>query len=510
MTTSAPHAPDPVHHDGGYARLILSALRRRPDREAFRWTEDGRSHTLTYGATAERIERIAAVLGRHGPAPERALALLTGPRPEAFTIMAAACLAGVRFTALHPLGSRENDAYVLRDSGADLLVVDDTRFADRAAAARAAATRVVTLSELADLAEDIDTTPAAGDRRGPADYLFYTGGTTGEPKGVVLGDRSLTANAWAGTTWAWPERTTFLVTTPMSHAAGLLIAPGLLRGATFVIHPGFDPDRVLDAVEHDGVNATFVVPTMLYTLLDHPRTPTADLSALAWILYGAAPTSPARLIQARQRFGPVLSQHYGQAEAPNALTVLDPDEHHDDPAVLVSCGRPVPGCEIRLLDHDGNPVPVGEPGEVCVRGPLVMDGYWNKPDQTRAALRDGWLHTGDIARADASGRLTIVDRIKDVVITGGFNVYPREVEDVLSDHPAVAHCAVYGEPDPHWGEAVVAAVVLHDGHDVSPDELADHVRRTKGGVWTPKHISVHETLPLTALGKVDKKALRTR
>ncbi|MFI1380308.1 AMP-binding protein [Embleya sp. NPDC020886] len=506
--TSTPDGFDAVHHDAGYARLVLSALRRHPDREAFRWHEDGRRHTLTYRATADRIERVAAVLGRHGPAPDRAVALLTGPRPEAFTVMVAACLAGVRFTALHPLGSSENDAYVLRDSGADLLVVDDTRFADRAAAA-SAGTRVLTLSELADLAEHIVPTPR--DPRGPARYLFYTGGTTGEPKGVVLGDRSLTANAWAGTTWAWPERTTFLVTTPMSHAAGLLIAPGLLRGATFVIHPGFDPDRVLDAIEHEGVNTTFVVPTMLYTLLDHPRTRTADLSALAWILYGAAPTSPTRLLQARDRFGPILSQHYGQAEAPNALTVLDPDEHRDDDlAVLASCGRPIPGTEIVLLDPDGHPVAAGEPGEICVRGPLVMDGYWNKPDQTRAALRDGWLHTGDIARADPSGRLTIVDRLKDVIITGGFNVYPREVEDVLAEHPAVAYCAVYGEPDPHWGEAVAAAVVLHPGHDVSAGELADHVRRAKGGVWTPKHISLRETLPLTALGKVDKKALRAQ
>ncbi|MFE5326794.1 AMP-binding protein [Embleya sp. NPDC056575] len=503
---NTPPTPDAAHRDSGYARLILSALRRHPDRPAFRWTAEGRPHTLTYRETAERIERVAAALGRLRTTPDRAVALLTGPRPEAFTTMAAACLAGIRFTALHPLGTSDNDAYVLRDSGADLLIVDETRFAERAATARTTTT-VVTLNELADQAAHI--TPTTRDPRGPACYLFYTGGTTGEPKGVVLGDRSLTANAWAGTTWSWPERTTFLITTPMSHAAGLLIAPGLLRGATFVIHPGFDPDRVLDAVEHDGVDTTFLVPTMLYTLLDHPRTRTADLSGLKWILYGAAPTTPDRLTQARALFGPILSQHYGQAEAPNALTVLDPDEHRsDDPAVLASCGRPVPGVEIALLDHDGNPTADGEPGEVCVRGPLVMDGYWNKPDQTRTALHDGWLHTGDIARTDSSGRLTIVDRLKDVIITGGFNVYPREVEDVLAGHPAVAHCAVYGEPDPHWGEAVVAAVVLHPDRDASTEELAAHVRQSKGGIWTPKHIRIRPSLPLTALGKIDKKALR--
>ncbi|MEE1736887.1 AMP-binding protein [Streptomyces sp. BE147] len=506
MNAPLPTPQDPLHSAPGYARLILTALRRRPDHLAFRWSDNGRERSLTYRATADMIERTATALARLRPAPGSAVALLTGPRPEAFVVMAAACLAGIRFAALHPLGNSENDAYVLRDSGAGLLIVDEDRFADRAAEARAM-TEVVSLSALSDLAGR--TPPAAADPLAEACYLFYTGGTTGEPKGVVLGDRSLTANAWACTTWAWPERTTFLITTPMSHAAGLLVAPGLLRGATFVIHPGFDPGRVIDAIEEGGVNTTFLVPTMLYTLLDHPRTTGADLSGLRWILYGAAPIDRARLVQARDRFGPILSQHYGQAEAPNALTVLDPGEHlSDDPAVLTSCGRPMPGNEIVLIDPAGHPVATGEPGELCVRGPLVMDGYWNKPDQTRAALQDGWLHTGDIARADSTGLLTIVDRIKDTIITGGFNVYPREVEDALTGHPAVAHCAVYGEPDPQWGEAVVAAVVLRSGFHATPTELAAHVRDVKGAVWAPKRVRLCAELPQTALGKIDRKALR--
>ncbi|SCF61623.1 AMP-binding enzyme C-terminal domain-containing protein [Streptomyces sp. Ncost-T10-10d] len=179
------------------------------------------------------------------------------------------------------------------------------------------------------------------------------------------------------------------------------------------------------------------------------------------------PRDPA-LRQAYRLLGPVLSQHYGQAEAPNALTVLDPAEHRDDPTVLGSCGRPMPGVEITLRDPHGREVPAGEPGELCVRGPLVMDGYWNKPEQTAAALEGGRLHTGDVARRDDNGLITIIDRIKDTIITGGFNVYPREVEDTLATHRAVAAVAVYGTPDPHWGEAVTAAVVLHPGQHATP------------------------------------------
>ncbi|TDD42194.1 AMP-binding protein [Saccharopolyspora elongata] len=492
------------HTSPGYADLILSALRRRPNHIAFRFTgEDGMRRAWTYQETAQQIERTAAALGRLGLAPGNAIALLSGPRPEAFTVMVAACLAGLRYAALHPLGTVDTDRSILSDCAADLLLVDDTRFASRA---HSADTRVVTLSELGRLVDD--TRPGADDPRGPALYLFYTGGTTGEPKGVMLRDRSLVANAWACSSWAWPPETNLLITTPMSHAAGLLVAPGLLRGASFELHPSFNVDRFIDAIEQHGVTASFLVPTMLYALLDHPRLAGADLSGLRWILYGAAPTDPTRLVQARRVFGPVLSQHYGQAEAPNALTVLDPAEHSDDPAVLGSCGRTMPGVKIALFDPEGRAVTAGETGELCVQGPLVMDGYWNKPEQTAAALAGGWLHTGDVARLDETGLITIVDRIKDTIISGGFNIYPREVEDALCTHPAVAASAVYGMPDPRWGEAITATVVLRPGRTATPAELTDHVRELKGAIWAPKRVRLRDSLPVTALGKIDKKKLR--
>lgn len=499
------HIDATLHAPVRYADLILTALDRRPQHIAFDYRGDGRTNQLSYGDVALHIRRLSTALRNLQVADSDGIALLAGPSPEAFMVMAAACHAGIRYTALHPMATTLDDAYVLRDSGSAVLVVDHAHFPDRAHAARDAV-QVVPLHELDALAHDsaASTSPSAD-----ATYLFYTGGTTGQPKGVILRDRSLTANAWASSTWAWQHDTRFLITTPMSHAAGLLIAPGLLHGATFHIHDQFDPARVLHAIEHDQVDTTFLVPTMLYALLDHPNTGTAKLTGLRWILYGAAPTTPDRIIEARERFGAVLTQHYGQAEAPNALTALEKHEHcTDDRSVLSSCGRAMPGVTLTLLDHTGNPVPAGTPGELCARGPLVMDGYWNKPEQTAAALAGGWLHTGDVATRDESGLIRIVDRIKDMIITGGFNVYPREVETVLSTHPSVEQCAVYGEPDERWGEAVIAAVVTRAGYPADADRLTSHVRTTKGGVWTPKRIDFYDRLPLTPLGKIDRKALR--
>ena len=502
-------SPSELHSPPRYADLILAALNAHPGRAAFHWSDGSRRQKQTYGQTAEQILRLSSVLSGLGLDHTAGISLLTGPRPEAFTFMAASCHAGIRFSALHPMATRHDDDYVLRDSGCAVLLVDDTdaRFDERAQSAASAVT-VVPLTEFVASAQrsQPSTEPAK-----QATYLFYTGGTTGEPKGVILRDRSLTANAWASATWPWPPDTRFLISTPMSHAAGLLVAPGLMRDAEFCIQERFEPARVREAIESDGVNATFMVPTMLYALLDHLRAENKDLQGLKWLLYGAAPTIPARIIEARERLGPVLTQHYGQAEAPNALTMLAQDAHlTDDQAILASCGRPMPGVQLALLNEVGDPVPTGSPGELCVRGPLVMDGYWNKPEQTAAALADGWLHTGDLAVRDSSGNISIVDRLKDLIITGGFNVYPREVENALNAHPAVATCAVYGEPDDRWGESVVAAVVLKADHDTSAEELTSHVRSVKGSVWAPKRIDFYERLPVTALGKMDKQHMRRR
>jgi fatty-acyl-CoA synthase len=247
-------------------------------------------------------------------------------------------------------------------------------------------------------------------------------------------------------------------------------------------------------------------------LLDHAGIDTADLSSLELVIYGASPMSPSRLIAAMKRFGPVFMQLYAQSEAPNTVTVLRQRDHDPERFAhrLASCGVPIAGNQVRLLDENGREVPVGEVGEICVRGPLVMAGYWNKPEETDKALRHGWLHTGDLARQDADGFLYIVDRSKDMIITGGFNVFPREIEDVLTTHPAVAAAGVIGVPDDKWGEAVKAVVVLKAGLQASAEELIALVREHKGVVHAPKSVDFVDSLPVTGLGKPDKKQLRAR
>jgi fatty-acyl-CoA synthase len=230
------------------------------------------------------------------------------------------------------------------------------------------------------------------------------------------------------------------------------------------------------------------------------------------VIYGASPMSPTRLVEGMQVFGPIFMQLYAQSEAPNTVTVLHQHEHDPEhhPERLASCGTPCVGTQVKLLDEHGQEVPEGEVGEICVRGPLVMQGYWNKPEETAQALRLGWLWTGDMARRDADGYLYIVDRSKDMIISGGFNVFPREVEDALSQHPAVAAAAVVGVPDAKWGEAVRALVVLRPGAAATAEELIAMVRDRKGSVYAPKAVDFVDALPMTGLGKLDKKAIRAK
>jgi acyl-CoA synthetase (AMP-forming)/AMP-acid ligase II len=344
------------------------------------------------------------------------------------------------------------------------------------------------------------------------DRIMYTGGTTGRPKGVMGSYRSAAAViAIQMAEWQWPEQHRFLICSPLSHAGAGFVLPTLLRGGSMMVLPRFDPDQVLDVVEKHKITAMMLVPTMLYALLDHPRLEKADLRSLETIYYGAAAMSPARLEEAIARFGPIFFQFYGQSECPLTITVLRREEHDvSQPGRLSSCGRPVPWMDVGLLDDDCNRVQVGEPGEICARGPLAMTGYWKQPTQTEEVFLGGWVHTGDVAVEDEDGYLTIVDRKKDMIVSGGFNIFAREIEDVIATHEAVAAVAVIGVPDDKWGEAVKALVVLRASATASPEELAGLVRDRKGPVHAPKSVEFIDAIPTTPLGKVDKAALRDR
>jgi fatty-acyl-CoA synthase len=226
------------------------------------------------------------------------------------------------------------------------------------------------------------------------------------------------------------------------------------------------------------------------------------------LMYGSAPISPARLSQARTVFGPVLIQHYGMSEAPTVILGLNETDHLDD-SLMASAGKPYPGVTVKILDNDGQEVTVGEVGEICIRGPLVMKGYLNEPDLTAQVFKHGWFYSGDLAFQNARGYFFIVDRSKDMIISGGFNIYPKEIENIIATHPAVASVGVIGVPDADWGEAVRAFVVTKPAEQIAASTLVEMVRKAKGSIHAPKLVVFVDSLPLTALGKIDKKALRT-
>jgi fatty-acyl-CoA synthase len=346
--------------------------------------------------------------------------------------------------------------------------------------------------------------------------MAYTGGTTGKPKGVIGTVQSIsTMTSIQLAEWEWPEHPKFLMCTPLSHAGAAFFVPTIVKGGELVVLTKFDPAEVLKTIEEQKITATMLVPSMIYALMDHPDSHTRDLSSLETVYYGASAMNPVRLKEAIARFGPIFAQYYGQSEAPMVITYLAKDDH--DEKRLTSCGRPTLFCRTALLDEDGNPVAQGEVGEICVSGPLVSGGYWNKPEATAETFRDGWMHTGDVAREDEDGFWYIVDRTKDMIVTGGFNVFPREVEDVVAEHPSVAQVCVIGTPDEKWGEAVTAVVVLRpdaasDDESVAKltSEIQASVKDRKGSVQSPKQVIVVDSVPVTALGKPDKKAVRAQ
>jgi fatty-acyl-CoA synthase len=478
-------------------------------------------NVLSYDDVKGSIFRFARALVAQGITARDGLALLVGNRPEQFYVTSAAQMLGVRTLGLHPLSSAKDHAYILGDAEINR-VVFDPRYAD-SMGELSELMSLTTIASFGPSGEAFDLIHAASQEPPepldasllgtPPGGLVYTGGTTGRPKGIMM---SPEAGAFAMhaimTQWQWPQNIRTLISTPLNHAAGTMLLPTFSRGGSVVLQAGFSPDRWLEAVEKHRVTAAMIVPTQLYRILDSPKLHQADLSSLESIFYGAAPCSPTRLAEAIAIFGPVFFQFYGQTEAPMTVCVMRKEDH--DPANLErlsSCGKPIPGIDVRLLDEDGREVPKGEPGEICVRGPLVsLQGYKNRPEETAEALAGGWLHTGDIAKRDEDGFLYIVDRRKDMIVSGGYNIYPREVEDVLASFPGVAQVAVIGIPDPRWGESLKAVVVRRAGaDDLGADELIQFVKQEKGAHYAPKSVDFVDTIPLSPLGKTDKKALRS-
>jgi len=503
------------------ADLLIHSLSYDLDRTVVQFADTGR--IVTAREYRDLISCYAQALNALGLPAGTRLGLLSRNRPEVLFVNGALAFAPFCTIAMHPMGSVDDLAYMVEDAHIEVLIFDPGYYQDHARALQARMPHLKHLLALGptDVGADL-TVLAAGHVPQPlvAGYgdpeavgrLAYSGGTTGKPKAIMMSGRSGAAmiNILLSE-WEWAQDVRQLVCSPLSHGGGAVFMPTMVKRGSMVVLPGFEPTRVLEAIEKYKINSVLLVPTMIYALLDHPRLHEYDLSSLEIIYYGASSISPTRLREGIQKLGPVFFQFYGQAEAPMSVTTMKRREHDpDDLNRLASCGRPVPWVRVALLDDDCVPVPDGEPGEICVRGPLLMSGYLAKPEQTAEAFAGGWLHTGDVAVRDPDGFLRIVDRKKDMIVSGGFNVFPREVEDVLSSHPAVAAAAVVGLPHEKWGEQVKAIVVLRDGAQVEEAELIALVRDKKGAVQAPKSIDFVDHIPLSGLGKPDKKAIRAR
>ncbi|MGF0315402.1 class I adenylate-forming enzyme family protein [Nocardia fluminea] len=494
-------------------------------------TEDAE---ISYDEFLAAVRRTACALNQHGFGVGDRIAVLSPNDPAALIASYGVMASGATYVPVSATnGWRDVQSALLRfdcrsliyhdsmvaavekfhDDLPDTITLMRMRGADRDLGASACAGDRL-LDDLQDAAVDsIPRTPALTDIA----WLGLTGGTTGSPKGVQVSWVAMNAfvQKFVG---EFPTRNPkTLVATPLTHGAGMLAMGSFARGGTVVVAKGLVASQYLSMLEQHEITEAFLPPTGIYKLLDDESVRTRDYRALQHLIYAAAPMSLPRLREAIGVFGPVLTQMYGQTECHTMISVMKPEDHFADgdihgqvadDARLSGCGWPSLGTIIEIRDDNGRQLPTGELGEICVSSDLNMSGYYNAPEETAVTLQNGFVHTGDIGYLDADGCVHIVDRKKDMVITGGFNVYPAEIEPVLRRRPEIADCAVVGIPDDYWGETLVAAVQLTHGAEIDAADVIADIRDELGPIKTPKHIVVLDQLPLTGLGKILKKDVR--
>jgi fatty-acyl-CoA synthase len=481
--------------------------------------------TLSYFDVQRLSWRIARALDRSGINPGDKVAILSANDPVAFACVFGISRAGAVWCPVNPRNeaAEDRDLLDLFDCGC---LIFQAAFAPLVAKIRPDLPKLTTLVCLDGEPGNatpfdlwIGSEPGEPWQAEPPDdtiMLVGTGGTTGRPKGVMLTGRNIeTMSALTLMSYPFGPRPRYLALAPLTHAAGVLCFPVMTLGGEIVIMPRPDLTEFLALIQNHKITHTFLPPTLIYLLLDHPDLPGTDLTSLRCLWYGAAPMSASRLEEALTRIGPVMGQLFGQTEAPMMISTLAPAEHfREDGSIaterLSSAGRPTPLTTVAIMDDEGLLLGRGERGEIVVRGSLVMAGYYQNPQATAEASRHGWHHTGDLGYLDEDNYLFIVDRAKDMIITGGFNVYSAEVEQVLLTHPAVQDCAVIGLPDEKWGERVVAVLQLRPGHSVTADEVRAFVKDRLGSVKAPKQVEVWPDLPRSRVGKVLKPEIKSR
>lgn len=496
--------------------------------------------TRRYREVQRFSHRLAVALQARGVQPGARVAIYAPNLAQAFECVIGLLRAGCVWVPISTRNHLDDTVHVLAQAGAELLFFDAAYGAnvEQIAARCPALQHRVALQPLdswfpSPLREggqgegradhepfscnDPALTPALSqrEREDALATLFSSGGTTGRPKGVMM-SHACWESMIAGTLATQPHpHPVHLVAAPMTHAAGGSALAMLPMGATHVLLPGFDPLRVMQAIEHHRVTHLFLPPTAVYKLLAHPAVRQHDYTSLRYFNYASAPMSPDRVREALDVFGPVMMTSFGQTETGLGVTFFSPEEHAQ---ALVegrferfnSCGRAGPFFRVAIMDEAGALLPPGQHGEVVVRGSSVMQGYWQRPDDTAEASRHGWHHTGDIGVLDAEGWLTLVDRSRDMIVSGGFNIFPSEIEKVLLAHPSVQDCAVIGVPDALWGEAVKAVVELQPGAPFDAAALEALCRSRLGSHQIPKSFEALPELPRSPAGKVLKRVVRER
>ncbi len=497
--------------------LLFRSARRRPDSPL--WLLEGGE--ISYGEGARRVARLAHALldlvGRGGR-----VAILSTNRFEGLETWLACGTAGIVPVPLNPRLHPDEYAFIVEDSGSRAFFYD-TEYEPVVETLRDRCLEVdhwITFGPEYEALQEarLDEPPDVAIEPEEVAWLFYTSGTTGKPKGAMETHRNLLTMTQQFLLGVVPDAEAGDVmfhAAPISHGTCSCMLPHLAVGAAnaFPLTRAFDAAAILDGFERYGVTSTFLAPTMIHMLLQSGEHRGRDLSRLKSVIYGGGPMHVELLREALAELGPVLVQVYGQGEAPMTIASLPKEEHvtEDDPLRLrrlASAGRELPAVRIAIFDDDDRPCAPCESGEIVVRSDLVMPGYWNRPAANAETLRGGWLHTGDVGYLDGDGYLYVTDRKKDLIISGGSNIYPREVEEVLVTHGAVSEAAVVGGPDEKWGESVIAHVVLRPGLSATEAELIEHCRSHLASYKKPARVEFVDTLPKSAAGKVLKRELR--
>jgi fatty-acyl-CoA synthase len=497
-----------------FDEFIAHWAAERPDRIAMR--ED--DSVFTYAELDDRTERVASALLAAGLTKGDRIAWIGKNSELYFTLFFGAARAGI---VMAPIGWRLSPAewaFIVNDTQARIVFAGPgfDAVAGQLAGKLTHAPRIVDADAARAMIDAAERAPFERSGRDDAVLQLYTSGTTGNPKGAVLSNHNLFAlrkhSADSDLAYTkWDDDEAVLVAMPCAHIGGTgLGIMALVSGLPGVILAEFNPDGVFDAVEQHGVTRFFIVPAALQMLLMHPRCERVDYSRLKYILYGAAPIPLDLLRQCIKMFGAQFIQAYGMTETTGTISMLPPEDHDPEGnARMRSAGKPLPGVEIKILGGDGHEVPMGEVGEVVTRSSNNMLGYWNLPDATATTMSgDGWIRTGDAGYLDADGYLFIHDRVKDMIITGGENVYPAEVESAIFGHPAVQEVAVIGIPDDTWGESVKAVVVAKPGMTVDAADIIAWARGRIAAFKAPRSVDVIAALPRNASGKILRKDLR--